>query len=357
MSDPTPAQAGIIDELEGVVVSTTDEAILVKKSDGTFVEVTPDGEVRDPDETPVPEPEEIDGADATALEPGEASNEEIEAAKPTAIELAVDPSDPTDVFRVMDRADEVLILEELQERALGTFVYSFESGGQRMTDLTVAGVNEAVRLMNERGGTQIGISEQPPVVEQLRRGEVDYVRVLVHARDTRRPGSGRWGTAVEPDKHLGGKSKGQWDKFAFTKALNKAERNALKKQIPEEFRQTIIAQYLGTHHMRTLEPLQVVGSRAPALAMPPIIEDEKAEALKREIQEGYEKLRALNKLRMPPASYNSWLDQVLRESHERMEVFRDNINQWVEEEEGRLAEEEKQRAEAEAKARAEAAKP
>lgn len=331
MADPTAAQSGIIDELKGEVVTATDEAILVKKPDGALVEVTPEGEVRDPEELPLPEPEPV-GAAGVEISPGEATNEEIEAAKPTAIELAVDPRDPTDVYRVMDRADEVLILEELQERALETFVYSFEQGGNRLTDLTVAGVNEAVRLMNERGGTQIGISEQPPVVEQFRRGEHDYIRVLVHARDTRRPGSGRWGTAVEPEK-----LKGKWDKFAFTKALNKAERNALKKQIPEEFRQTIIAQYLGTHHMRTLEPLQVVGSRPAAIAMPPIIEDEKADALRREIQEGYEELRALNKLKVPPASYNSWLDQVQRESHKRMEVFRDTLRQWVDEEKERLA--------------------
>lgn len=337
--DLAPAQAGILDELEADAVSLTEEAVLAKKPDGSMVEVTPEGEIREPEQAaPAPEPEVIDGeAQEVPLDDVDsATPEEIEAAKPTELEIAVDPALPADVFRAMDRADEILILEELQGRALQTFVYSFESKGKRQTDLTVAGVNESVRLMNERGGTQIGISEQPPVVEYEERGGKDYVRVLVFARDDRHKGSGRWGTAVEPLNH----SNGAWDKFAFTKALNKAERNALKKQIPEDFRQSIIAQYLGTvHHqqLKTIKELQVAGGGSAELPSGPALEDDRAEALRSEINERYRQLREMNPLKLPPALKTQRLKQAEADGHERMEAFRDTIDDWIREEGERLA--------------------
>lgn len=346
MTDPTPAQSGILDQLNAEPISfTEDDSWLAKKPDGTMVEITLEGELREPGEPAPPEPEVIDAeaeevpVDDGPLDPSEASPEEIEAAKPDAVAIAVDPSDPADVYRAMDRADEILILDELAERALDTFIYSFESGGNRMTDLTVAGVNESVRLMNERGGTQIGVSEQAPVVEHFKRGEEDYIRVLVFARDGRTPGSGRWGTAVEPEKQ-----KGKWDKFAFTKALNKAQRNALKMQIPEEFRQRLIAQYLGTHHMQELKSIEQIkgaltGSGAGAVAeLPPALDDDKAKAIKAEIQERYRRLRELNPLKCPAAKLNAFLAKAETESHERMELLRDTFDQWIAEEEARLAE-------------------
>jgi hypothetical protein len=333
-----------MDQEEATAVSQTEDCLLARRPDGTMIEITPDGEVRDAEDVPGPtEAEVIEGEAQEVPVDGaeEATNEEIEAAKPTAVELAVDPNDPTDVYRKMDRADEVLILEELQGRALQTFVYSFESGGKRQTDLTVAGVNEAVRLMNERGGTQIGISEQPPVVEHEERGGEEYVRVMVFARDDRMRGSGRWGTAIEPVKHQSGKSKGQWDKFAFTKALNKAERNALKKQIPEDFRQTIIAQYLGTVHqqaLKSIENLKVAGGGSVGeLPSGPVLEGEEAEALRAEINDLYRQLRELNPLKWPPAAKTQHLRQAESDSLERMEALRDTVQDWIEGERARQA--------------------
>lgn len=344
MSDfkPSPPQAGIMDELKADLISETEDGLLARKPDGAVVEITPEGEIRDADDpAPPPEPETIDGeAEELPLEadPEGASAEEIEAAKPSAVDLAVDPLDPADVYRRMDRADEVLILEELQGRALQTFLYSFSNRGARMTDLTVAGVNEAVRLMNERGGTQIGISEQAPIVE---REEVDgkkYIRVMVFARDSRMPGSGKWGTAVEPLYF----EKGGWDKFAFTKALNKAERNALKKQIPEEFRQMLIAQYLGTvHHqqLKSIEELKVAGGGTAELPEGPALTDDRAEALRGEINDRYRQLRELNPLKLPPALKTQRLKQAEADGHERMEAFRDTVDDWIREEGERLEKE------------------
>ncbi len=331
----TPAQSGILDELAADPVTQTEDAVLAKKQDGTMVEITPEGEVRDPTEAPPqPEPEVIDG-EAEEI-PDEETIEDPELSKPPAAALAVDIRDSQDVYRAMDRNDEVMILEEIQGRALDTFVYSFKLAGKLTTDLTVSGVSEVVRLMNERGGCQIGISEQPPIVEEFREGDEDFYRVLVYARDGRQAGSGRWGTAVEPKMMELKDGTKKWDKFAMTKALNKAERNALKKQIPEDFRQTVIHQYLGTHHVLELKPLAVTGGGAVA-ELPPALDDERAQAIKAEIHDAYKRLRALNKLKLPPARFNAFLTKAETESHERLEVFRDSILDWITEEEKRLA--------------------
>lgn len=348
---PTPAQSGIMDELKAEPLSQTGDAILAKKPDGHLVEITTEGEIRDVTEPKPPEPEVIEG-EAEEVPIGnlghagvdasdDATPEEIEAAKPTAVEIAVDPRDEVDVYRAMDRADELLILEELQGQALQTFVYSFESGGKRMTDLSVAGVNECVRLMNERGKTQVGISEQPPIVEHEERGAEEYVRVLVFARDARHAGSGKWGTAVEPINFQDGPPKrvGKWDKFSFTKALNKAQRNALKHQIPETFRQTIIAMYLGTvHHqqLKSIDELKVAGGGTAELPSGPVLEDDRAEALREEINERYRVLRELNPLKLPPALKTQRLKQAEADGHERMEAFRDTVDDWIREEGERL---------------------
>lgn len=335
---PSEAQIATLESLPAETVTLTDEHLLAKRPDGTMVTITVDGSWSEVEEAPAPEPEVIDGeAHEVPLPEGLAEHatfDELEAAKPTAIELAVDPSDPHDVYRAMDKADEALILAELQDRALDTFVYSFESGGKQQTDLTVAGVNETVRLMNERGGTQVGISEQPPVVDHETRAGEEYVRVMVYARDARSPGSGRWGTAIEPVNNTKG-----WDKFAFTKALNKAERNALKKQIPEDWRQYIIAQYLGTHHMQQLQQLDPrKGLGAGRVAeLPPALDDERAQAIKKEIHEKFGQLRKLNPLKMPPARMQAHLARAETESHERMEMMVDSMNEWIQQEEERLA--------------------
>jgi hypothetical protein len=329
--DPTPAQSGLLDEHEAEPLSQTPAGIVAKKPDGTMIEITPEGEVNDVenDERPSPvelEPGVIDGfATEIPVEEGEPNPEDF---KPPEVALAVDTRDSADVYRAMDRNDEVLILEELMGRAIKTMLYSFSQSGTLMTDFTVGGVNETIRLMNERGGTQVGISSQQPIVDEFTENNEKYYRVMVFARDGRHPESGRWGTAVEPAMMEKKDGKKKWDKFALTKALNKAQRNALRAFIPEDFRQTIIAMYLDKGSVRELKPL---GGGAVA-ELPPALDDERAQALKAEIHDAYKALNALNRLRMPPARFNGFLTRAETESHERLEAFRDQIKQLVDEE-------------------------
>lgn len=333
--DLSPAQSGLVDEFAAEALAQTPAGVVARKPDGTMVEISPEGEVKE-----LTEGDWQAGREEPADENGEAAEvdqlptleeltaeESPEAYKPPEVALAVDTRDPADVYRAMDRADEVLILDELMGRALDTMVYSFEQDGHLVTDLTVAGVNETVRLMNERGGTQVGISDQQPIVDEFRQGDHDYFRVLVFARDSRFPQSGRWGTAIEPvmmKRKNGGE---KWDKFALTKALNKAQRNALRALIPEDFRQTIIALFLNKGKVQTLKPL----GAGKVAELPPAVTGERAEALEREIREAYAELKALNPLRMPPARFNVFLVKA-QISHEGLEDFREQLRQLVGEE-------------------------
>lgn len=312
---PTPEQSEQLDALKAEALVETEAGLIAKEPDGSMVEITSDGTVREVTEVDDrPAPVEVD-----------ADPEEF---KPPEVALAVDTRDSTDVYRAMDRNDEVQILDELMGRAIKSMLYSFEQKGQLLTDFTVAGVNETIRVMNERGGTQVGISEQPPIVDEFTEGEERYFRCLVFARDARFPESGRWGTAVEPVMMVT-KAKGKiWDKFALTKALNKAQRNALRAFIPEDFRQTIIAMFLQQGRVEKLQPL---GGGAVA-ELPAPIDDERAQALKIEIHDAYRELKELNPLKMPPARFNAFLTRAETDSHERMEAFRDQIRQLTDEE-------------------------
>ena len=60
--------------------------------------------------------------------------------KPEGRELVV--AGDRDVYRVMDRADEIQILDEIQTRPIKEMVYSFQQGGGggKVTDLSYGGV-------------------------------------------------------------------------------------------------------------------------------------------------------------------------------------------------------------------------
>lgn len=284
------------------------------------------------------QPDELDIADERAEPPSEAPEPDVvdseaveepegpEDFKPP--ETALEVRGAEDVYRAMDRADEELILDELQGKPLEVYVYDFGTGKKRVTDLTVAGVNEAVRLLNERGGSAIRISSQQPVVEEFTEDGKRYVRVMVYAEDGR--GShGAWGVATEPlhmEMKNGEKS---WDKFAATKALNKAERNAKKKMIPEEFRQTIIATARQEGKVKELK--SAAAGDLPEL--PPPLEDEKADELREKIRAAFRELQEINRMALPPARFNAYMTRA-EHSHERLEDFLAHV-------EGLLAEERK----------------
>ena len=318
----TPAQEGVTDELNAKIIGwdTDDDAsnLIVQKPDGETVRVTPTGEL-----LPGAEPVEIvDASDPAA----EGVPDDY---KPPESALAVDVVDPSDVYRAMDRHDEVQILDELMGRAISAMVYSFED----KTDLSVGGVNETIRLMNERGGTRIGISPQPPLVNLVDKEGEKFYEVMVFALDSR-TGAGRWGVAIEPEQmklRNGGK---KWDKFALTKALNKAQRNALRAHIPEEFRQKVIALALSNGNVEKLKPLGAGTTYAgkPLEEQGPAVEGPDADRVRGECDDVYRRLKeGFGQLVLPPARYHLMFEEANHDSVARLESFRDYVQNVLDE--------------------------
>lgn len=255
--------------------------------------------------------------DGTAVEEG------AEEFKPSPGELAVRPDVPDDVFRAMDALDEVQILEALEGRPAEVMVYSFEAtNGSRQTGLSWAGVAEVVRTTNAAGHTKVRVSpEFAPVVrepqEENEWGDaVTYVEVTVYAED-QLTGGGNFGTARQQkfQTYRDAAKKPKLDKFAYAKALSKAQRNAMLPLTPLMYRETLIAQMLNNPARVTELRLGMGDATAE---MPPPLTDERAVELKAQIRDVYSQIRALNAMALPPGRFNVKLQRVAHE-HAGME--------------------------------------
>ncbi|VVB53373.1 Uncharacterised protein [uncultured archaeon] len=127
-------------------------------------------------------------------------------------------------YQMMDRADEEQILAELNglpDDVLDTMVYSFPSGGKRITGLSWVGTKT---LIVEAGNYAI---EDPHIVETA-----DAFRVVCRARDLTR-NIALYGAAEVP-KRMKTRDGEIEDPFALSKALSKAQRNALQNLLPKK---------------------------------------------------------------------------------------------------------------------------
>ncbi|MDE0299265.1 MAG: hypothetical protein OXN17_11575 [Candidatus Poribacteria bacterium] len=134
---------------------------------------------------------------------------------------------PVAEYEVLDQVDDRAIVEMMTGQAIEDYVYSFKQGGRTVEGLTLAGINEAA---NRRGGIQID--------------SVDYEErehswlAIAKATDTV-TGSSRYG-AYEQVKAIGNRS----DPHAFTKAIHKAQRNAIKQLLPVHVIKEVLSYYL-----------------------------------------------------------------------------------------------------------------
>jgi len=127
----------------------------------------------------------------------------------------------------LNAADDKAIIAMMTGQAIEEYVYSFRQGGKTIEGLTLAGINEAA---NRRGGIQ---------VDEVRYEEREHSWIaVVKATDTF-TNSSRYG-AYEQPKRSGGKE----DPFAFTKAIHKAQRNAVKQLIPTPVIKEVLNFYL-----------------------------------------------------------------------------------------------------------------
>jgi hypothetical protein len=127
----------------------------------------------------------------------------------------------------LNQRDDDAIVGMLTGQAIEEYVYSFRQGGRLVQGLTLAGINEAA---NRRGGIQVD-------EVQFEERETSWI-ATVKAVDTY-TGNSRFG-AYEQSKKSGGRE----DPHAFTKAVHKAQRNAIKQLLPTPIIKEVINYYL-----------------------------------------------------------------------------------------------------------------
>src|SRR5208337_3157502 len=135
---------------------------------------------------------------------------------------------PTETFQEMDRRDEGQILAEMRGEQLVEFVYSIRIEGRQVTNLSYAGVKEAIR---RRGHVEI-------LDIKTEQDDKEY-RAIVRVRDHDNQIDVLGASTCEKTKP-----------FAWTLAVNKAERNAWMKLIPSKWIATLIQEWLTRNKTR-----------------------------------------------------------------------------------------------------------
>jgi hypothetical protein len=126
------------------------------------------------------------------------------------------------VYQDMDKRDENQIIQEMRGEILEDLVYDISISGRRVTNLSYAGIKEAIR---RRGSLEI-LDVKTEETEST-------IRVMVKVRDLQ--------NRIDV---LGASEADKAKPFAYTLAVNKAERNAFAKLIPAKWFATLIDEYL-----------------------------------------------------------------------------------------------------------------
>lgn len=245
-----------------------------------------------------------------ALNPPEVVDAEPMDYAPSGAALVVTGDDEQEVFAVLDRHDERAIMEELQRRGTQRLFYNFDGH----VDLSIHGVLEAIGLMNRTGKVQIAVEPSSAVIEVVQLDGKPHVKARVYARDAV-TGFGVFGTSTQEQYMKRRNGSEVFDKFAETKALNKAQRNALGMCIPQPIRQAMIAQV--TKDSGLMRDVQHGVGAAEMAELPPADTSPEAEALRVEIQAAYDELRGVDVTLLLPGQYHVTLQQA---SHSVVEL-------------------------------------
>jgi hypothetical protein len=290
--------------------------------------------VEAPEIHPDQESLEVPGPPVTVAEGEAEALPEADEYKPQGEELVV--SQDRTVFEVMDAHDIEQMIDSMQGRLLDVSLYDFESGGQRMVELSWKGVRECVHAMHETGKCRIGI--QPETLQTstvVDEGETWY-EAAVFAKDEY-SGLGFFGFAREPKMMKRRDKPPTLDKFAKTKAINKAQRNALRMFVPEKLAQTLIAQFRKDENR--IKKLRGGGPMVGAVAeLPPVVDTDEGKALIREIDGLWDAIRATDGFAatMTPAHFFAYKTRAEAQNPDdpedvsRLEQFRDTLVQTLE---------------------------
>jgi hypothetical protein len=269
---------------------------------------------------------EIAEAQNPVSAPAEVVDVDPEDFKHPGRDLVVAPgAERHEVFEVLDAHDEDLILEEMQRRALKVMLYDFPQDGSRVIDLSYQGVMECVRVLNASGKARITIAKGTLKVERETIDGVDYYVAEVFAEE-QVTGHGEYGIAREPlymklkdersarrqreKGNLVHERNGQFyifDPFARTKAVNKAQRNALKTQIPERIRQALIA--MAKKDEEALKTIAMGAGAAEYADLPAPADSPEAKQITAECRAIYSEIRGLSVTSLLPGQFNAKLSR------------------------------------------------
>lgn len=129
----------------------------------------------------------------------------------------------------LDAADDTAILAQIMGHAvdISDYVYSFQQSGKLVEGLSLIGVNEAA---NRKGSIKVKnmLFEDRPHSWLAFATAIDTSTKEIH-----------YGAFEQPKRTKSGKT----DVFAFTKAVHKAQRNAIRQHLSEELVREIINLY------------------------------------------------------------------------------------------------------------------
>ncbi len=128
--------------------------------------------------------------------------------------------------------DEAQIIRELKGEILSTYIYSFQSGGRTVTSLSYAGVKRAIRKRGHYFNIPCECCKKAVHVDE----DANEYRATVLVRD-----------AENEVDMIGAASARKGQPFAYTLAVNKAERNAFRKMLNEKELAVLVDQYAKEH--------------------------------------------------------------------------------------------------------------
>lgn len=295
--------------------------------------------------------------DAEVVEDGAGPSPELAEAVDDAVgisaELAVrDPQDRHEGLVAMDRHDVDLLVRDLttqaQSAALRRWVYELPDA-TKAKGLSIHGVQDIVQRMSWTGKCSIRVLPETLTVEketaETDDGEQVFYVATIAAEDGK-TGMVQIGTSTEPQmmklrpataaaKRKEGKAirddNRVFDVFARTKAIGKAQRNAMAAFIPEEVEQAVLA--MASQNPQLVERIQTE-AEAKVAELPPPLDTPEAHELEAQCATIYAEIRELGggkgKVALTPARYQGAMMQS-RHSIEALKAARAWLEQRREE--------------------------
>lgn len=142
------------------------------------------------------------------------------------------------VIYLTEKHDEAQIVSQMKGEVVSQWVYHFNQGGKEITSLSYAGVKEAVRRRGNINWKPCDCCRRPVHIEETQ----DEIRATVTAWDL-----------INNVQFIGASTARKNQPFAFVIAVNKAERNAMRKFLPEKAIALLVQEFLNKEKIQPLK--------------------------------------------------------------------------------------------------------